>query len=119
MARAPLPYRCRDEEPLRTVCDFGAVYRLYLRAPKRGRSEDPRLILKVTWEDMGGAGEKELQSGTFEIDLPRNRVIALGRKGNGFSAKNLPADWFCRWAREALNGGPDPALSIARDEKAV
>lgn len=104
MSRAPLPYRCRDEEPLRTVCDFGATYRLYLRAPKRGTSATPRLILKVTWQENAPQPEKETQSGTFEIDLDKNRVIALGRRGNGFPARNLPAEWFCNWARKAIGG---------------
>jgi len=100
----PRIYRERDEEPVAVACDFSAVYSLYLRPVKRGGFGSTgvvRILLKVTWEDP--ASELDgLRSCAFEIDLRRERVVALGRKGNSMPADRLPAKWFCEWARSVL-----------------
>ncbi len=95
----PRIYRERDEEPAAVACDFSAVYSLYLRPVKRGGSV--RIILRVTWEDT--ASELDgLRSCAFELELARERIVALGRKGNSMPADRLPAKWFCDWARSVL-----------------
>lgn len=92
---APIPRRrTREEEPLRVVCDFGVTYRLYMRPVRRNPAAPWRAILKVSWEEAA-----ELRSCVFEIDLARERLIALGRKGNTLPAERLPAKWFCDWVR--------------------
>jgi hypothetical protein len=99
-ADQPASHATREEEPLCVECDFGVVYSLYQRPGKRGAP--PRVILKVTWEET----EAE-RSCTFEIDLKRERLVALGRKGNSLPAERFDSAWFCAWAREKLALRPE------------
>jgi len=91
-------YRERDEEPVAVACDFCAVYSLYRRPTRRGAHTSARIILKVTWEDPA-SDQDGLRSCAFEVDLERERLVALGRKGNSVPAERFPARWFCAWAR--------------------
>jgi hypothetical protein len=91
----------REEEPISVECDFGVVYSLYLRPPQRG-SKTRRLIVKVTWEEKDPLPDAELRSCTFELDLERELLTPLGRKGNSLPAQQFDAKWFCQWARRAL-----------------
>lgn len=101
----------REEEPIGVRRDFGAIYSLYLRPPKRG-AKTSRVILKVTWEDDAEDAGAEVRSCTFEVDLERERLTALGRKGNSLPAERFPAKWFCEWARRVA-----PSKGPKRNEK--
>jgi len=90
----------REEEPISEFCDFGVVYSLYLRPAKNNSA--PRVILKVTWEEKDAKPNEELRSCTFDVDLDRERLIALGRKGNSLPPERFPAKWFCNWARKSI-----------------
>ena len=92
-------YRKREEEPVSIVYDFCAIYSLYLRPQRRGVKAPGRVILKVTWEDAESEQDDGLRSCAFEVDLERERLTALGRKGNSLPAERFPAKWFCQWAR--------------------
>jgi hypothetical protein len=89
--------REREEEPIATACDFGVIYSLYSR-PQSRASAAPRLILKISWEDKKG----EVQSSTFELNLERETLTALGRKGNSLPPERFDPKWFCEWARRSL-----------------
>ncbi|HYF51735.1 MAG TPA: hypothetical protein VEJ63_20130 [Planctomycetota bacterium] len=91
--------KTREEQPIAVACDFGVVYSLVLRAGQGDGS--PRVILKVTWEDEESPNG-ETKSAVFELDLTRNRLIALGRKNNSLPAERFPAKWFCDWARREI-----------------
>jgi len=94
--------KLREEEPFAVSCDFGVVYSLFLR-PAKLSALPPRVILKVTWEDEERPEpDGETRSCTFELDLARERLIVLGRKGNSLPAERFPAKWFCDWARQEL-----------------
>src|SRR5438552_3336823 len=96
---APLAKReSREEEPIAIACDFGVVYSLYVRPTMRGTKIFRRLILKVTWENTEAPKDAEMRSCTFELDLERERLIALGRKGNSLPAERFSAKWVCDWA---------------------
>ena len=103
----PAPDKCREEDPLCVACDFGVVYSLYLRPPSRGGKAPPRVILKVTWEDAAAPQDSEVRSCAFELDLERERLIALGRKGNSLPVTRFPAKWFCDWARAGIKSGAE------------
>jgi len=105
---SPATHATREEEPLAVVRDFGAIYSLFLRPGKRGAN---RVILKVTWEEANAE-----RSCVFEIDLERERLVALGRKGNSLPAERFSAKWFCDWARARI-GGTDTGHSCG--EKSV
>ena len=99
--------RSREEEPLAELLDFGVVYSLFVRPPARGAISS-RLILKVSWEEHGTGepggndSKTEGQSCAFEIDLARERLVALGRKNHSLPPERFCAARLCRWARETL-----------------
>jgi hypothetical protein len=101
----------REEEPIcEEVCDFGVIYSLVLRQSKgagwAARAQPARLILKVSWEEHLPERESTIRSCAFELDLARERLTALGRKGNSLPVGRFPAKWFCNWARAALRDAP-------------
>jgi hypothetical protein len=99
----------REEDPICETCDFGVIYSLILRPAKGAgwvNAKPPRLILKVSWEELLPSCETETRACTFELDLAREKLMSLGRKGNSLPAERFPAKWFCDWARQALKEAP-------------
>lgn len=77
------------------LCDFGVVYSLYAR----GGAPSRRALVKASWEEPGAGGDPVTRSCVFELDFKREKLNALGRKGNQLSAQQFPAARICAWAR--------------------